>query len=494
VSAAARVLSRTAVAGAAGRIAIVPWIPLALAGLALVVRSYRLGTNSIWFDETVSLINAQLNLPNLIDATRADVHPPLYYLLLHAWLSVPVVGTQHPESWARFFSAVCSAGTVGLTYVLGVELLGSRMVGLIAALLVTFSPASVAQGQEARMYPLLGLFTFGALVLLHRALKNDSRVTWVAFGVVCALLPWVHYFGFFVLGALGVVGLVRARRYPPRALRIVLVLSVAGLLFLPWVPNLLAQLQPGPGRFWRPPMSWGLLGDTGYQMTFFSTPDHGWFDDPLTVWGANLYGALVVLGSAALVWRRHVGVALIAVLVVPIALAAALSLWLVPVYEPRYVLFTLPAFALLAACGLTQLRWRWLIVGCLVVVLAGEAVSLQALFTDGYYARPDLRQAAREIIQDFQPGDVILHTALGTQLPVEYYTGPNLPSVEIEPISRSAVQKLGHSYRRVWLVRIEDTDAWGYDIEAEVRSFMADFTLAQKYPLTGLALYEYLSS
>src|SRR5438132_4114356 len=157
-----------------------------------------------------------MSLPDLMDATRADVHPPLYYLLLHVWLGVPVVGSQHPESWARFFSAVCSAGTVGLTYMLGVELLGSSMAGLLGALLVTFSPASVAQGQEARMYPLLGLLTFGALLLLHRALTQDSGATWVAFGAVCALLPWVHYFGFFVLAALGLVGIARARRDPRR--------------------------------------------------------------------------------------------------------------------------------------------------------------------------------------------------------------------------------------------------------------------------------------
>ena len=65
--------------------------------------------------------------------------------------------------------------------------------------------------------------------------------------------------------------------------------------------------------------------------------------------------------------------------------------------------------------------------------------------------------------------------------------------VEIEPITRSSVQQIGHTYRRVWLVRIEDTDAWGYAVEGEVQTFMADFTLVQKWPLTGLALYEYLS-
>ena len=86
-----------------------------------------------------------------------------------------------------------------------------------------------------------------------------------------------------------------------------------------------------------------------------------------------------------------------------------------------------------------------------------------------------------------------MHTALGTQLPVAYYTGPTLPSVEIEPITRSSVQQIGQTYRRVWLVRIEDTDAWGYMVEGDVQTFMADFTLVQKWPLTGLALYEYLS-
>ena len=77
MSVATKVVSATAVAGVAGRIAVLPWVPLALVGLALVVRSYRLGTNSIWFDETVSLINAQMSVPNLIDATR-EVRMPVW--------------------------------------------------------------------------------------------------------------------------------------------------------------------------------------------------------------------------------------------------------------------------------------------------------------------------------------------------------------------------------------------------------------------------------
>jgi len=60
--------------------------------------------SSIWFDEAISLVNARQSLPDLINATRSDVHPPLYYLLLHVWLTV-----RQSDGYARFLSAIIGA-------------------------------------------------------------------------------------------------------------------------------------------------------------------------------------------------------------------------------------------------------------------------------------------------------------------------------------------------------------------------------------------------
>ena len=48
-----------------------------LAGAAL--RLYRLGADSLWYDETVSTYLAGSRLPDLLRHTAGDIHPPGYY-------------------------------------------------------------------------------------------------------------------------------------------------------------------------------------------------------------------------------------------------------------------------------------------------------------------------------------------------------------------------------------------------------------------------------
>ncbi|MDH4136466.1 MAG: hypothetical protein OEW09_07110, partial [Anaerolineae bacterium] len=54
--------------------------------LAFALRLYRLGYQSIWYDEGVSIHLAQKSLAALTAHTAGDIHPPLYYYLLHFWL------------------------------------------------------------------------------------------------------------------------------------------------------------------------------------------------------------------------------------------------------------------------------------------------------------------------------------------------------------------------------------------------------------------------
>ena len=52
---------------------------------AFALRLYRLGVSSLWYDETVSGVLAQQDLLALTRHTAGDIHPPLYYYLLHFW-------------------------------------------------------------------------------------------------------------------------------------------------------------------------------------------------------------------------------------------------------------------------------------------------------------------------------------------------------------------------------------------------------------------------
>jgi len=464
-----------------------PVLAVILGVLALAIRAYQIGAQSIWYDEAVSLLNArQPGLTSVISATQSDVHPPLYYLLLHAWLAV-----RQTDGWARLLSAIVGAASVSLTYMVGVRLLRARLVGVVAATLLAFAPAHVALSQEARMYPLLGLLTVVSVLLLDWALRRDSVRAWLTYALVCALLPWTHYFGFFVLAAHGLGSLVLGFRKPRLVARAWLALALAGALFLPWLPSFSAQLAAVHNGFWITAFELEQLGETFRELAFFYTPDHGALSDPLTQAGSYLYYALALGGTIVVIFRRRSATMLPLALGIPIGLAIAMSVWVVPIYNERYLLFTQPAFVLLAVVGLMDLR-KWWRVGAVVVLMVGNLVSLRTWFRDDFYARPDLRQASHEIVAGFQSGDVILHSAAMTNLPVTYYVGNGYPTVELGPNQREHVQQIGHEYRRVWLVRTEDSA--GNSVDVEVAMFMADFKLVQKVPLKGnAAIYLYQS-
>src|SRR5512136_2476482 len=66
-----------------------------LAGAAL--RLYRLGADSLWYDETVSTFLAGSRLPDLLRHTAGDIHPPGYYVLLRGWLLAAGYPTGHAD-------------------------------------------------------------------------------------------------------------------------------------------------------------------------------------------------------------------------------------------------------------------------------------------------------------------------------------------------------------------------------------------------------------
>jgi hypothetical protein len=53
--------------------------------LAFALRLHRLGAESLWYDETVSVHLARLPVAAMLAHTAGDIHPPGYYLLLHGW-------------------------------------------------------------------------------------------------------------------------------------------------------------------------------------------------------------------------------------------------------------------------------------------------------------------------------------------------------------------------------------------------------------------------
>ena len=139
-------------------------VGIGLTGVAIVIvvaaafalRAFMLGGQSFWYDEGISVVMAPRDLATITANASADIHPPLYYYILHFW--VQLVGTS--EFGARFLSVIYGVLLVPLVFQLGRRLF-NREAGLAGAIVTAMAPFLVYYSQEARMY--MQVTTFAAL-------------------------------------------------------------------------------------------------------------------------------------------------------------------------------------------------------------------------------------------------------------------------------------------------------------------------------------------
>ena len=135
--------------------------------VAFGLRLFRLGDANLWWDEALAVWGVRKGLLGVTLWTAGDVHPPLYFWSLWAW--VQAVGES--EFAMRVLSVAYGVLTVAVVYRFGCMLAG-RGVGSLGALLISLSRFHVWWSQEMRMYVLAGLLGMLSLYLFIRWLRS----------------------------------------------------------------------------------------------------------------------------------------------------------------------------------------------------------------------------------------------------------------------------------------------------------------------------------
>lgn len=439
------------------RIVRTTWIaPLALFLLALAVRLWRIGAESLWLDEATSLFLARKSVPDVIAWTAKDIHPPLYYLLLHFWR---VFGES--EAVLRSLSAVAGALSAAVIYSLGARL-SDRRAGLVAGLLLALAPVHVWYSQQARMYTWLGLW--GLLSSLCLAAFLDTRKARFAVGYILASAAslYTHYYTVFVFLAQGVYVLYeawRARRWRTVA-EFAAGVAASVLLFAPWIPTMWFQVTSGGG-------GWVARGGTPGPRALadifvaFSVGNAR----PLYPWWLRWLAYLALAGmSLWAVWtgirqrdraKRRGVVFAAAYLIAPVGAAWFVS-QVKPLYSERYLQAFLPGYLLLAAMGMGALPRAWL---RRVAVAALAATLAFGLWQMGNVLQTeDWRSAAAYVSTRAAEGDVAVFYPGWNEKPFGYYATADLPAwtwfkVPLPPDEvESSILPGIRGYRRAWLV------------------------------------------
>jgi mannosyltransferase len=463
------------------------WLVIVIPAIAeLAVGGYRLGGASLWRDEAYTLDAARrsdgqiLALLGNVDA----VHGP-YYLVMHVVVGIlgaSAAAIRLPSLLGMSVAAGCTAA-LGRRLARLAALPAPSVTGLAAGLLLVAAPQTTYYAQDARPYGLVTMFAVIATQLLVTAMADGRWRWWAAYGAAIALTSMFSLFALLLLFAHGVtlmITLARARNGRGPA---------------PW-PEV-----PRPSR-WLAAAAVAIVAVSPLiALGYRQSQTLGWVTRP-GLWTVqalvtSFAGSRVLVPLAAAIpacclvteiRRRHrqrftITEVALPWLALPPLILLAVSL-LHPAYVERYVVFCLPALALLSAAGLAWLArlvaataagrraqgFAWVpsavLAAAMAVLLAGpqQAIRLTS-------ARPDnLRAVSAVVAANERPGDAVIYipsearvVSMGYPAPFSRLRDIALARSPVASATLTGVQAPAAALpgrfariRRVWLVSWSD--------------------------------------
>lgn len=171
-------------------------------------------------------------------AILSPQHGPFYFVIMNAWHKLVGSDLFSLRLLSTFFGILSIATVYRLSMITG-----ERQNAAAAALALSFLAFYVFHFHYLRMYTLL---TLACGWLLHSYWSaslagSQSKQSLISLFAVTALMPYIHYFGSLVLLAIGAYHILFVRR-DRRWWRVLAVMGLAGLLFLPWLPYVIGGL------------------------------------------------------------------------------------------------------------------------------------------------------------------------------------------------------------------------------------------------------------
>ncbi|MFH0861944.1 MAG: glycosyltransferase family 39 protein [Candidatus Altiarchaeota archaeon] len=367
--------------------------------LGAVLRLYGLETQSLSNDELGTLYESSpRTLSQVIGSVRNTYHPPGYVLFMH--FALKFIGDS--EAALRLPSAIAGILSIPAIFLLGSRLFSHRE-GLIASALVAFLWFPVYYSQEARSYSILLLLSILTTYLwlpILKSLDADSKIRMpeaVGYILAAAASGYTHYYGGILVSSQGACTVIFFLMRRKALLRILLIYSAIIILFIPWIPMFMADLNAE--RIYSTPLE-KLRLEIFLQIFFNKSPD---------LW--LLVSALYLLLISRIIYGAYKSKAHLNVRKLLMSPDMLVILWLIIPFSQVYLksrlenpslshygnlIIILPAAYLLLARAITKLpisNTSQAIVAIIVVT----AFLFNLISDQAYYSRPikaQFREAA----------------------------------------------------------------------------------------------------
>ncbi|MFN2291744.1 MAG: glycosyltransferase family 39 protein [Anaerolineae bacterium] len=471
-----------------------PWLVGFVTLVGGGLRVLLLAQKGMWLDETVSVWLASHTVPNMLHwIATLDHHPPLYYLLLHYWIAlqgdmafsvrllsallgagtIPVIyliGKRMSGAVVGLAAAILLAfSPFNIIFAQETRMYAFLTFNAAVAIyalvrLLTDSRATSPIGSQFWEYVHVwrtqgpvepdpkGQFSYRietrnrtgwrGWISRHRWLPIqaiETDLAWIAFIIFSAATLLSHSAA--VLFALAtnafVLGLMLVRRLrgsgSQPGLQAPSVRNWAEsqiaifLLWSPWLPVFVRQVNAVYHEFWLPQPRWEAAIGVAASFLDTSLPDQG--SETMLLWIP--YALMLCLGLVH--FRRRVSrfLFLAVLFVVPFFGELIVSLRR-PVFLDRTLLWTTIPLLLMLAAGIAQLRFRFLIIAVVGILVANNLLSAADYYR--FMQKEDWSTAAGYVAKFAEEDDLVLFNDTFGQIPFDYYfrTWEDLYSIQVE--------------------------------------------------------------
>jgi uncharacterized membrane protein len=436
------------------------WVFLILfCALGLALRLVGITAESLTLDEATSLIIARMPVLEIFSyLQKSDVHPPLYFLLLHFW-RMGGEGTF----FLRLLSAAAGVLTIPAIYFLGRRLFNHR-IALVSSIFVALAPLHIYYSQIARGYSLLILLTVLSFFFLLIATDRDTPLSWSAY-IICALACLLtHYYAMLALFFQNLM-VALFILVPKRSGHIWrnwgLANILAGALFLAWLSQS-AVLTGDMSPSWLAAEPKPTLASLLSPIIQFGLGSVSW---SFPRWAFRVSAVILFLILALPPIKRkkgwpflNPGLGRAAIITWGYLLLPLLTAWIISqgknIYVLRYLSPFLIPFLLLLGVGISKVIPGWL--------RALAAAAIFSIFLSGAWLtyrtveHLDWRVASSYILNSALPGDIVVISPPWYQKVFDYYAKGRVACYQngdFEPVQTCLDAAMNHT--RLWLVEVE---------------------------------------
>ena len=458
------------------------WAALAIVMLvALGMRLYRIGAETIWFDEAITYMG--LHEANPMDffhheATRDPKSVPFYYACAYVWYRLGFTSV----TGMRMLSVSAGMGVVAGLYFFGRRFFG-HIGGLTAALCVACAKLHVYEAQEIRNYTFTLAAALFTMFAFHKAAVENDKRWWPVNVAANVLLSYTHFLAMILLFAQGVYFLVTR----PRQIKGIALWTFAHAPFLALIPLWQKAITTADFEHetnWIPGSYKLRAFETYYYVFAGSKLDAPDFIRALPFGTVPIHHtlgcAMLLAGASFAAWSAWVwlkgfeslpgfkpanALFLLVWLFVPPA-----ALYMIgkiqPVFLERYVLYSSLALYLCVGGAVAALPWRSAQYGAfalLALAFAGNTVDMIRPL------RYDIGAAGAVLRDEYAPGEHVYSWHEDIQIPLHFYGGvPENMLVGADDFAERAVAE-AESGKRSWICFFEVPHRFDHgDVEAAI--------------------------